>query len=70
MPKDKKFIQSAIKRPGALTNRAKSKGRSILAQAQQDVKSGTTLQKQQGNFFLNVLKKASRNRKKKSMIKR
>jgi len=47
---DGKFIQEAIKRPGALTARAKRKGRSILAQAREDVKSGTTLEKSQGNI--------------------
>ncbi len=68
MPRVKKFIQSAIKRPGALTARAKKMGRSTTGQAQQDIKSGTTLQKQQANFFLNVLKKASQKRRKKSLI--
>ena len=68
MPRVKKFIQSAIKRPGALSSRAKRMNRSTTAQAQQDIKHGTTLQKQQANFFLNVLKKASQKRRKKSLI--
>ena len=63
--KGKNFIKSAIKRPGALTARAKSKGKTIVQQAKTDIKSGTTLQKQQSNFFVNVLKKASKRGKKK-----
>jgi len=60
-----KFIQSAIKRPGALTRRAKrGTKRSVHAQAQHDMKHGTTLQKRQASFYLNVLKPASRKRKK------
>ena len=69
MARVKKFIQSAIKRKGALTARAKREGQSINAQAREDVKSGTKLQKQQSNFFLNVLKKASDKRKKRSLLK-
>lgn len=68
MARVKKFIQSAIKRPGALTARASRNNKSTAAQAQQDMKSGTTLQKQQANFFINVLKKASQKRRKKSLI--
>jgi hypothetical protein len=59
----KKFIKSAIKRPGALSARAKRSGRSTLAQARKDKRSGTTLQKRQANFYLNVLKPASAKRK-------
>ena len=52
------FIASAIKRPGALTRRAKSgTKRSVHAQAQHDMKHGTTLQKRQASFYLNVLAK-------------
>jgi hypothetical protein len=58
------FIASAIKRPGALTRRAKSgKKRSVHGQARHDMKHGTTLQKRQASFYLNVLKPASRKRK-------
>ena len=61
----KNFISSAIKRPGALTRRAKSgTKRSVHAQAQHDMKHGTTLQKRQAAFYLNVLKPASKRRKK------
>lgn len=68
---DKKFIQKAIKRPGALTRRAKREGRTVLAQAQFDKTHGTKLEKDQANFFLNVLKKVKRNKKKggKSLMK-
>jgi hypothetical protein len=69
MARVKKFIQGAIKRPGALTARAKSHNRTTTEQAQVDVKSGTTLQKQQANFFLTVLKKAAKGRRKKTLIK-
>lgn len=58
--KIKNFIQSAIKRPGALTKRAKKEGRTVNEQAKVDVKSGTPLQKRQGNFYLKVLKKVKR----------
>jgi hypothetical protein len=60
-----KFIASAIKRPGALTRRAKSgKKRSVHAQAQHDMRHGSTRAKRQASFYLNVLKPASRKRKK------
>lgn len=64
-----KTIQSAIKRPGALSSRAKRNGRSTTAQARHDKAQGTTLQKQQANFFLNTLKPAAKKRKKKSSSK-
>lgn len=63
-PGDRKFIQGAIKRPGALTRRAKRKGRSVQEEAKKGSKSGTKLQKEQSNFFLNVLKPASKKRAK------
>lgn len=59
------FIKSAIKRPGALTKRAKSgTKRSVHAQAQHDMKHGTTLHKRQASFYIHVLKPASKRRKK------
>lgn len=61
---NKKFIQKAIKRPGSLT-RAKKKGESTTQAAQRLKKSGTTLQKRQANFYLNVLAPAARKRRKK-----
>lgn len=55
-----KTIKSAIKLPGALSRRAKRAGRSTTAQARHDKKHGTTLQKQQANFYLRVLKPSSK----------
>lgn len=46
-----------IKRPGALTARAKRSGRSVSAQAARDKKSGTPLQKKQAAFYFNIAKK-------------
>jgi hypothetical protein len=54
-----KFISGAIKRPGALT-RAKKKGESTDAAARRLAKSGSTKQKQRANFYLRVLKPASK----------
>lgn len=48
-------VKKAIKRPGALT-RAKKKGESTNTAARRLKKSGTSLQKRQANFYLNVLK--------------
>lgn len=56
-----KFIQSAIKRPGALT-KAKKKGESTGAAASRLAKSGSPLQKKQAQFYLNVLAPANRKR--------
>jgi hypothetical protein len=60
----KKFISGAIKRPGALT-RNKKKGESTRKAALRMRKSGTTLQKRQANFYLNVLAPAARKRRRK-----
>jgi hypothetical protein len=60
--RSKRFIKSAIKRPGALT-RAKKKGESTGAAARRLKKGGTTLQKRQANFYLNVLAPANKKRK-------
>lgn len=61
-------VKKAIKRPGALSSRAKRSGRSTSAQARRDKKSGTPLQKKQASFYLNVLtggkKKSSRKKRK------
>ena len=52
-----KFIQRAIKRPGALTARAKSHGKSVAGEAAADQhKSG--LAGEQARFYQNVLKRA------------
>jgi hypothetical protein len=54
----RKFIAKAIKRPGALTKRAKSKGKSVAGEAAADEhKSG--LAGQQARFYENVLKPAN-----------
>lgn len=61
---DKKFIQKAIKRPGALTARAKGKGKSVAGEAQAD-KHKSGLAGEQARFYLNVLKPASVSARKK-----
>lgn len=64
-PKKKRLvIDDAIKRPGALTARAKRNNRSVSEQIKKDLKSGTKLQKQQANFA-KTLRKISKKRKKK-----
>ncbi len=56
-----KFIQDAIKRPGALTRKAKAAGQSVAAFARAHAHdSGLT--GQQARFYLNVLKKVNRKR--------
>jgi len=62
----KKFIQGAIKRPGALTRKAKSAGMSINAFARKVVKPGSktdSLTKRQATLFLKVLKPASKKKR-------
>ena len=56
--KDKKFIQKAIKRPGALTAKAKAAGKSIDAYCAQGNLS--TLSQRQCNFYQKVLKKVNK----------
>lgn len=63
-PKKKLNIKKAIKRPGALTARAKRNGRSVTGQIAADLKSGSKLHKQQANFA-KTLRKISKKRKKK-----
>ncbi len=61
----RKFISAAIKRPGALTRKAKAAGTSIIAFARRAVAKGSTastLTKQQAGFFLRVLRPASKKR--------
>ena len=65
--KDKKWIQKAIKRPGAFTKKAKKAGKSVSAMATAVTKnpgrySATTVR--QANLA-KTLKKISRKRKKK-----
>jgi hypothetical protein len=62
-------IQSAISRPGALSARAKRNGNTVNQQATKDKKSGTTLQKQQANFYLNTLKPIAAKKRKKRASK-
>ena len=52
-------INKAIKRPGALTKKAKAAGMSIVAFATKHQHDGT-LTGQQSRFFLQVLHKAKR----------
>lgn len=56
MARRKINVKKVIKRPGALSRRAKRSGRSTAAQAAHDKKRGTPLQKRQANFYKNVLK--------------
>ena len=59
MADKKHFIKDAIKRPGALTARAKEHGKSVAGEAAADVhKSG--LAGQQARFYENVLKPAAK----------
>ncbi len=71
MPKKKfaKFVKKAIKRPGALSARAKSQGKSTAQEAQANLKSGTPLQKKQAVFFLNFLKGKSKRSRSQSLLK-
>ncbi len=58
-----KFIQKAIKRPGALTRKANRAGMTVLAFSRR-VKANpgkfTRLTRRQAAFFLNVLRKVRR----------
>lgn len=59
MASKKKFIQSAIKRPGALTAKAKAAGESVSEFARsKEHASGTT--GQEARFYNHVLKKVKR----------
>ena len=57
-------IKKAIKRPGALSARAKRNKRTTLQQAKFDKTNGTTLQKRQANFYLNTLRPINKKKKK------
>lgn len=64
--KQKKLnIKTAIKRPGALSNRAKRNKRTTLQQAKHDKIHGTALQKRQANFYLNTLRPINKKQKNK-----
>jgi hypothetical protein len=59
---NKHFIKAAIKRPGALTRRAESHGKSVAGQAAADEhKPG--LAGDQARFYENVLKPANEHRR-------
>ena len=58
----KKFIQSAIKKPGSLTAAAKKAGKSISAYCAQSNLS--PLMRRKCAFYTNVLSKVSRKKKK------
>lgn len=53
-----KFIQKAIKRPGALTAKAKAAGMSILAYAQKHMHDSGQAG-DESRFYLHVLRKVS-----------
>ncbi len=58
----KNFIKGAIKRPGALTKRVGGPPGKNLAKVRQIARTGSTLAKRQANFFLKVLRPASKSR--------
>ena len=69
--KVKDFIKGAIKRPGALTKEVGVKPSDKSSKVKKLAKDGTPLQKKQANFFLNVLKPASKKMKsKRSLLKK
>lgn len=65
-----KFIQSAIKREGALTKLVGGKPSENVAKVKRIAQTGTPLQKRQANFFLNVLLPLARKkRQSRSMLR-
>lgn len=54
-----KFIQGAIRRPGALTAAVGGKPSRHMAAVRRLAASGTTQQKREADFYLNVLKPSS-----------
>ena len=63
MAMKKRFIQKAIKRPGALTGKANAAGMGIGAFARQHA-GDSGLTGDQARFYLNVLMPAARKRRK------
>lgn len=55
----RKFINKAIKHPGALTRKAKAAGMSVLSYARKHMHEGDQTG-DQSRFYLNVLKKVNR----------
>ena len=62
----KKFIKKALanNRTGALTKLVGGKPGKNIAKVKKIAKTGTTLQKQQANFFLNALRSGAKKRAK------
>lgn len=60
---DKKFIQDAIKRPGALTKAVGGPPGKNIDKVRKLAESGSPLKKRQAQFYLNVLRPASKRRK-------
>lgn len=57
MPKDKKLdIKKAIKRPGALSKKAKEANMTLLAYSKKHVNDGNTITGRQSRFYLNTLR--------------
>jgi hypothetical protein len=59
----RRFIQKAIKRPGALTRDVGGPPGKNIAKVRRLAKSGTTAQKRRASFYLNVLRPAARRRR-------
>ena len=59
MAKAKKFIQKAIKHPGALTAKAKAAGETVAQYAANPPANISTETKRQINFYEGVLKNAN-----------
>jgi hypothetical protein len=57
MLKDKKLdIKKAIKRPGALSKKAKKANMTVLAFSKKHINDGNTLTGRQSRFYLNTLR--------------
>lgn len=65
----KKWMQSAVKRPGALTRRAKRNDRSVRAQAEYDKTHGDTREKRQANLYFTFMKANKKKKSKRSLMK-
>ena len=59
----KDFIQKAIKRPGALSEKVGGKPSEHMGRVRKIAKEGTPLQRRQANFFLHVLRPIANKRK-------
>lgn len=63
MARKKKFIQKAIKRPGALTKLVGGKPSENVGKVEKIAKDGTPLERRQANFYLHVLRPLAKKRK-------